>query len=88
MCIQFLPLLAGALGLGASLLAPKPKMPPAPEVPATSADAAREAGATVRVGAGKDDDTSDVFGVSTTTTPETRIFGKPVGGLGKAGLSI
>lgn len=88
MCFELIPIIAGALAAGSSLLAPKPKMPPAPEVPATSADAAREAGATVRVGAGKDDDTSDVFGVSTSTTPETRIFGKPVGGLGKAGLSI
>lgn len=92
MCWQvLLPVLGGALGLGASLLAPKPADPPpvpAQIAPAVPADAARAAGATVRIGDGQQDDTTKVEGVATAEVPETRVFGRPVGGLGKSGLTI
>lgn len=85
MCFE---LLAPVLGLFGALAGPKPEDPPAPVIPATPADAARQAGATVRVGDGQNDDTSKTVGVSNVTVPETRLFGKPVGGLGKSGLTI
>lgn len=82
-----LTILGGVLGLGASLMGPSPAKPP--PLPATDADAARSAGATVRVGDGQNDETTE-----NDATPyvgrqaETRVFGRPVGGLGRSGLSL
>lgn len=88
MCTGLEAIIGGALGLLGSVVAPKPKAPPPPEMPATPADAARAAGATVRVGDGQDRTDSSNGVVENITMPETRVFGKPVGGLGKSGLSI
>lgn len=95
MCWQalLLPLLGAAGTIGAAAITAKsnkPADPPAVEIPqsANAADQARKTGATVRVGDGKDDETTDVKGVTNTQIAETRLFGKPVGGLGKSGLSL
>lgn len=95
MCWQALlaPLLGAVATVGASAITAKsnkPADPPAVTMPqsAMAADQARKAGATVHVGDGKDDATTEVKGVSNTQIAETRIFGKPVGGLGKSGLSL
>ncbi|QIG73197.1 hypothetical protein [Rhizobium phage RHph_I40] len=84
-------LFGGALGLAGSVAGPKPaKAPAVVELPDTAAqaEAARDSGAIVRVGAGKDDKTTDTKAVEQAVTQETRVFGRPVGGLGKSGLSI
>lgn len=91
--LELIPLISGVLGVGSSVVSAASSSPPVPEVPATSADGARSAGATVRVGSGKNDSTSDSTTVSSTGTSETRIFGKPVGGVSNSsrsgtGLSI
>ena len=77
---------SGAAGLGSTLLAPTPAAPP--PLPATAPDAAKKPGATVRVGDGQDDNTTDAAPVTLARTPERRVFGRPVGGLGRSGLSI
>jgi hypothetical protein len=79
-------LLAGATSLAGSLLAPKPAAPP--PLPAAAPDAPRAAGATVRTGDGQTDDTTKTDPTTTVSTAETRVSGRPVGGLGMSGLSI
>ncbi|QOE32097.1 hypothetical protein CPT_Palo_038 [Rhizobium phage Palo] len=89
--ITLIGLIGGAASLAGSLAAPKPaKAPKAVELPDTAAqaEAARTSGAIVRVGAGKDDQTTDQKTADKGAIPETRVFGRPVGGLGKSGLSI
>lgn len=89
MCPQFLiPLIGAGMGLVGSLVGPSLAKPPKAQEPAAPADAARTAGATVRVGDGQDDKTTDTGTVGNVTMPETRVFGRPVGGLGKSGLSL
>lgn len=76
-------LISGVASLGASLAAPKPASPP--PIPAAAPDNPRAPGATVRVGDGQNDNTSDNSNTAT-VTPQTekRVFGKPVGGLGRS----
>jgi len=72
---------AGAT-LGASALAPKPGKPP--PTPASTPEGAKAPAATVRVGAGQIDNTTDTGNVSLTPTVEKRTFGTAIGGLGKS----
>lgn len=82
-------LLAGALGLGSVLAAPKPSKPPAVPQPAAAPDATREAGATVRVGAGQEDKTTNTDNPNAPYSfVEQRGSGKALGGLGKSSLSL
>lgn len=82
-------LLGGALGLASVLATPKPSMPPPLPNPAATPDAPREGGATVRVGAGQEDQTTDT---GQPTTPfsfvEQRGSGKALGGLGKSSMTL
>ena len=80
-------LLAGATSLVGSLAAPKPAKPP--ELPAITPDGARAPGATVHVGDGQTKDANeDANAPNRTQFVEQRLFGRPVGGLGKSGLAI
>jgi hypothetical protein len=79
-------LLGGALSLGSSLLAPKPKMPPQ-ELPAVAPAPVKQAGAKVFAGDGSTDEETN-NPTSYASQQETRVFGKPVGGLGMSGISI
>ena len=64
-----------------------PPPPPPPVIPALAPSAARTPGADVKIGDG-------VKTASTSGTPdyagfnEKRVFGKPLGGLGKGGLGL
>lgn len=79
-------LVGGALSLGSSLLSPSPKAPPQ-QLPARDPTPPKQPGATVKAGDGLLD--NDVINpTAQVTQPETRSFGRPVGGLGKSGLSI
>lgn len=78
-------LIAGATSLVGTLAAPKPAKPP--PLPAIAAPSARAPGATVHVGDGQDKESDDTAKVGNTFV-EQRMFGKPVGGLGKSGLAI
>ncbi len=80
-------LIGGALSLGSSLLQPKPKMPPAAEVPAIAPAPVKQPGAKVIAGDGSQDDETN-NPTSYANPQETRVFGKPVGGLGMSGISI
>ncbi len=80
-------LFGGVASLGSTLMAPKPAAPP--PIPAAAPDRARAPGATVRVGDGQDDKTTDPNSpVNITPREDTRVFGRPVGGLGKSGLAL
>lgn len=80
-------LLLGGLGsLGSSLLAPKPAAPP--PLPVAAPDSPRAPGATVRVGDGQDELDNTTGPTSQVTMKDTRVFGRPIGGLGKSGLSL
>lgn len=79
-------LLGGAASLGSSLLAPKPAAPP--PIPASTPGQARAPGAKVRVGDGQDDETTDNGPIQLTPQEDKRVFGRPVGGLGRSGLAL
>lgn len=82
-------LLAGALGLGSVLAQPKPSKPPALPNPAATPDAPRESGATVRVGAGQEDQTTKTDGPTNPFSfTEQRGSGQALGGLGKSSISL
>lgn len=80
-------LISGATSLGASLLGPALAKPPKAEIPAVEDTASSEA-ATVRVGDAAVTDPSKIPGSVAAPVQETRVFGRPVGGLGRSGLSI
>ena len=81
-----LALLIGGVASGAGALMSKPAAPP--PVPAAAPEAAKKPGATVRVGDGQDKNATDNSPVALVDQTERRLFGRPVGGLGKSGLSI
>ena len=88
MCPQFLiPLLTGAMSLGSSLLGDKPAGPPKATAPPVE-DTANKQAAVVKIGDPIAEDPSKIPGSTTGNVTEQRIFGRPVGGLGKSGLSI
>jgi hypothetical protein len=88
MCDPFIgALLAGGLSLGSALMAPKPAAPP--PIPAPTPQGSRAPGATVHVGAGQEDNTTQTDKVQPAPLlGETRSVGRPVGGLGKSGLAL
>jgi hypothetical protein len=61
--------------------------PPPPVIPATPASAARTPGAEVKIGDGATSTTSSGTPDYSSFT-EKRVFGKPLGGLGKGGLGL
>lgn len=76
----------GAASVASSLFAKTPSIPK-PEIPATAADAARDSGATVRVGVR--DEVKEDNGTGTESTfVEKRKQTKTVTGLGRGGLAI
>lgn len=80
-------LLAGATSLAGSLMTPSPAKPP--PLPAVTPAGARAPGATVHVGDGQDRNVNDQENAPTNQPfVERRLFGRPVGGLGKSGLAI
>lgn len=79
-------LFGGLASGGAALLGNKPAAPP--PIPATAPEAAKKPGATVRVGDGQDKNAVEGAPVALVDQTERRVFGRPVGGLGKSGLSI
>jgi hypothetical protein len=80
-------LVGGATSLGGALLAPKAPAPP--ELPATAAAEARKPGATVRVGDGQDDETTEATTAERLSpTVERRVSGKALGGLGKGSTAL
>lgn len=88
MCVETLAAALIGLGgsLGSALLAPSAAEPP--PLPAKAPDQTKAPGATVRVGNGQEDETTDSGPVQLNRTTDTRVFGRPVGGLGMSGLSI
>lgn len=79
-------LLAGASSLFGAITTPKPAKPP--PLPAITPSAARAPGATVHVGDGQDRTSGDVESTPDNQFVEKRLFGRPVGGLGRGGLAI
>lgn len=79
-------LLAGATSLFGALTAPKPAKPP--PLPANAPPSVRAPGATVHVGDGQDKEESTDLLTAQDPFKEQRVFGRPVGGLGKGGLAI
>lgn len=80
-------LLGGAASLGSALLAPSPAKPP--PLPAREAATTRAPGATVHVGDGQDRDKNEAENApGEVQFQEKRLFGRPVGGLGRSGLAI
>lgn len=79
-------LLAGASSLVGAIATPKPAKPP--PLPALNPETARAPGATVHVGDGQERGDSDMNSSNPTPFVEQRLFGKPVGGLGRGGLAI
>lgn len=79
-------LLAGASSLFGAITTPKPPKPP--PLPANDPAATRAPGATVHVGDGQDRDSNAVEITPDNQFVEKRLFGRPVGGLGKGGLAI
>lgn len=82
-------LLLGALGaasVASTLFASTPKVPQA-QTPATAADSARDAGATVRVGV-RDEDDDGTDPMAEKTFVEQRKTAQTINGLGRGGLAI
>lgn len=86
-----LELLFGALAAGgaaaSTLLAPEASVPEVPDTPAMDADAARDSGATVRVGVRNEDD-GEILEEDTTEFVEQRKQAKTITGLGRGGLAL
>lgn len=73
-------------GVAAQLMQKTPEVPEA-EVPATTPDAARDAGATVRVGINEDEEEDEVLEEADNFVPE-RKQAQTITGLGRGGLAI
>lgn len=77
----------GALGGAAATLFQEEPSVPTPEVPATTPDAARDAGATVRVGINEDEEEDEVSEDTEEFVPE-RKQAQTITGLGRGGLAL
>lgn len=80
----------GAIGgAAASLLAPEPELDTAAaEIPATPPDAARDSGATVRVGTANAVDDEEAQAVEGPDFVEERKQAQTITGLGRGGLAL
>lgn len=82
-----LELLIGGLTAASSFatMAAKPAAPPAPQMPAATPDAAKEAGAKVTLGTEDEDKRTSGLGTGNATKRTTQ---QTVGGLGRGGMAI
>lgn len=80
-------MITGLMSIAGPLLSSPPK-PPKAEIPASPAPNARAPGATVRIGAGADDQRTNSTYAKRSTFKETRKAGTAVGGLGRSGLAL